>query len=172
MAMVRLLQPEDAAAWRDLRLHGLAHNPQAFGASLAEEQDLPLDWFAERLGSTPVFGAADATGVMTGTVGLGFMRGEKVRHKGFLWGMYVRPEARGAGLGRALLQAAIAHATGRVEQLRLDVVTDNTAALALYRSVGFIAYGTEPRALKLGQDYLDEVLMALRLLPPAAAAPG
>jgi ribosomal protein S18 acetylase RimI-like enzyme len=95
-----------------------------------------------------------------------------LRHKGFIWGMYVRPEARGAGVGRALLQAAIAHATGRVEQLKLDVVADNAAALALYRAAGFIAYGTEPRALKLGEIYLDEVLMALRLPPPAAAAPG
>ena len=172
MPLVRLLQPEDAAAWRDLRLHGLAHAPQAFGASLAEEQGLSVAWFADRLRATPVFATADARGALSGTVGLGFMHSEQMRHKGFIWGMYVRPEARGAGLGRALLQAAITHAIGRVEQLKLDVVANNTAALALYRSAGFIAYGTEPRALKLGEAYLDEVLMALRLPPPAAAEPG
>ncbi len=163
MTKPRLLQPEDAAAWRELRLHGLKHEPRAFGATLAEEQNLPLAWFAERLGSTPVFATADATGALTGTVGLRFLPFEQMRHKGFVWGMYVRPEARGAGLGLALLQAAIAHAATRVEELRLDVVDGNAAALALYRAAGFTAYGTEPRALKHGGGYLDEVLMALRL---------
>jgi hypothetical protein len=42
MPKPRLLQPEDAAAWRELRLHGLAHSPQAFGSSLAEEQGLSV----------------------------------------------------------------------------------------------------------------------------------
>ena len=46
MTKPRLLQPEDAAAWRELRLHGLKHEPRAFGATLAEEQNLPLAWFA------------------------------------------------------------------------------------------------------------------------------
>lgn len=171
MTQPRLLQPQDAAAWRELRLHGLAHSPQAFGSSLAEEQALAVEWFAERLRTTPVFATEDGAGGFTGTVGLGFHRAGQMRHKGFVWGMYVRPGARGAGLGRALLQAAIAHAAGRVEELRLDVVVGNTAALALYRAAGFTAYGTEPRALKLGETYLDEVLMALRL-PPAPAASG
>jgi ribosomal protein S18 acetylase RimI-like enzyme len=174
MTKPRLLQPEDAEAWRALRLHGLAHSPQAFGASLAEEQDKPLAWFAERLRNSGVFGAADAEGRLLGTVALGlFNHAEKLRHKGFVWGMYVRPEARGAGLGRALMQALIGHATGQVEELRLDVVVGNAPALALYQRLGFIAYGTEPRALKLAAGtYLDEVLMALRLPPAAAAAHG
>ena len=168
----RLLQPEDARAWRALRLHGVAHCPEAFGSSLAEERDQPLSTMAERLRVSPGFAVADSTGDFIGTVGLGFTRSEKLRHKGFIWGMYVLPSARRAGLGRALLEAAIAHATGRVEELRLDVGAENGAALALYRSLGFTAYGTEPRALKLGDAYIDEVKMALRLAPPAASGSG
>jgi ribosomal protein S18 acetylase RimI-like enzyme len=38
-------------------------------------------------------------------------------------------------------------------------VQDNAAAPALYRGLGFEAYGVEPRALKSAAGYADEVLM-------------
>jgi ribosomal protein S18 acetylase RimI-like enzyme len=80
--------------------------------------------------------------------------------------MYVTPEARGQAVGRALLLAAIerARAMPGVEQIHLGVVTSNVAARALYASAGFVTYGTEPHALKLGEgEYLDEELMVLWL---------
>ncbi len=79
--------------------------------------------------------------------------------------MYVQPESRGQGLGKALLQEVITHAsllTG-LEQLHLMVVTTNRAALALYRCMGFVVYGTLLQAFKLDQQYWDEELMVLRL---------
>ena len=46
-----------------------------------------------------------------------------------------------------------------MEQMHLHVVTTNTAAYDLYRSMGFVAYGIEPRALRhAGRDY-DEAMM-------------
>jgi hypothetical protein len=46
-----------------------------------------------------------------------------------------------------------------VEQVQLLVVTDNERARRLYVSEGFVIYGLERRALKLGERYLDEYLM-------------
>jgi ribosomal protein S18 acetylase RimI-like enzyme len=52
--------------------------------------------------------------------------------------LYVRDDARGTGLGRALTEAVIERAAARgCARVELDVNTENTPALALYRSLGF-----------------------------------
>jgi RimJ/RimL family protein N-acetyltransferase len=45
----------------------------------------------------------------------------------------------------------------------LTVVASNAAACRLYRAAGFEQYGLERRALKIGDTYYDEALMALSL---------
>ena len=60
---------------------------------------------------------------------------------------------------------ALVTAAGKagVEQLTLSVAVTQAAARHLYSSVGFEVIGREPRALKIGDRYVDEDLMLLRL---------
>ena len=52
--------------------------------------------------------------------------------------LFVRDEARGAGLGRALTEAVLARAAERgCRRVELDANSENPPALALYRSLGF-----------------------------------
>jgi ribosomal protein S18 acetylase RimI-like enzyme len=159
---IRRLSSADAAAFQALRLRGLRENPEAFGSTYAEERDRPLDAVAERLGrdaeSSFVLGAALASdGPLVGLTGCYRESSRKRRHVAIIWGMFVAPEARGRGIGGALLDAAIAVAAEwpGVEQITLTVVTEKAAARALYASRGFISFGMEPRALRDESRHYD-----------------
>jgi putative acetyltransferase len=51
--------------------------------------------------------------------------------------MFVAPEARGRGIGRAVLEAIEAALSGRVTALRLETGVKQLEALRLYESAGF-----------------------------------
>jgi RimJ/RimL family protein N-acetyltransferase len=162
-AVVRRLTPADAAAFRDIRLAGLAADPRAFSADWGEEAQRELAWFAERLGMSEVFGVDDGAGGLCAITGLAIPANPKQRHKGHVWGVYVRPEARGRGLAAALLAAVIAAARGRVESLHLGVGTYNLAAIRVYGAAGFVGTAHEARALRVGDAFIDEITMSLDL---------
>jgi GNAT superfamily N-acetyltransferase len=169
---VRLLGPDDAAAYQALRLDALARHPGAFRASFDEEAGQSLEEFAARLEADAIFGGfcGDA---LCGLAGLEIPQVRNKRHKGTLFGVYVCPDRRRAGLGAALVGAVIDHARGRVEQLHAAVVITADPARALYRKLGFQPYGLEPRALKVGDQVFDQELLVLRLdgAEPAKATP-
>lgn len=160
---IRRLGPDDAAAFRVLRLEALARHPEAFGASWEVEVEQPLARSEATLQSEAVFGAWRAGTALVGIAGLHRPDSPKLRHKGIVWGVYLRPEARGCGLGRALLDAVIGHAATCVEDVGLSVGVANKAAIRLYEAAGFVRYGVEARALKIADAYHDEILMILTL---------
>jgi L-amino acid N-acyltransferase YncA len=164
--LIRNLTEDDLEALWTIRLQALTDNPEAFGSTYEETLARGKESFRQRLtqgDDTFYLGAFDEA--LVGIVGF-FREGSiKNRHKGFVVSMYVLPKKRGCGVGKALMQELIVRArqiTG-LEQLHLAVVTTQRAARLLYSSLGFEVYGTEPRALKMGKQYWDEDLMALRL---------
>ncbi len=160
----RLTQADaDVALYRDIRLEALKGNPEAFGSTFEIENAQPLSWFSARLGSSELLGAfCDAE--LVAIAEFAVQQGQKMAHKGILWGMYVRPDARRTGIGRRLVEAIIDLARHRVELIQLAVVRDNEHARRLYASLGFREYGVETNALKQDGRYYDEVLMAKDLL--------
>jgi ribosomal protein S18 acetylase RimI-like enzyme len=157
-AQIRPLTPADTSFYRDIRLEGLKQDPAAFSSSFECEAAMPLSWFEERIVKGNILGAF-AADELVAVAGYWPQEGAKVKHRAALWGMYVRPAARNSGLGRRLVEAVVNHASGRVEQLLLSVVSENEAARRLYQKLGFSEYGREMKALKLGGRYLDEILM-------------
>lgn len=83
------------------------------------------------------------------------------KHRGVL-GMGVHKDYRGRGIGRLLLEAALAKAK-EVGLIRVDltVYAGNTAAIALYRKCGFVEEGRMVKGRYLDGRFDDVVHMGL-----------
>jgi ribosomal protein S18 acetylase RimI-like enzyme len=87
----------------------------------------------------------------------------KRRHKAWIWGVFVAPGARGRGIARSLMKAAIerVQAIDGLEMVMLTASTDQPAPRKLYESLGFRSIGVEPRGIKIGYEAHDEEHMVL-----------
>jgi hypothetical protein len=90
---LRRLGADDAAAFQALRLEALAAHPCAFAATREEEAGQSLLDVAVHLERQPVFGGF-ADGRLIGIAGFAIPAPAKKRHKGLLWGVYVREGRR------------------------------------------------------------------------------
>jgi GNAT superfamily N-acetyltransferase len=71
---------------------------------------------------------------------------EPERRHGFLAELYVAPEARGKGLGRALIEGCETWARGRGHKLlQVGVLARNARAIRSYEGAGYGAYGITMR---------------------------
>ena len=164
--LIRKLTENDAESLWKLRLYALQTDPNSFGEAPDELRKTTVEEYGSRLrpGKTQnfVFGAFEGEALMAMT---GFYReaGAKRRHKGWIWGVFVSPQARGKGLGRALVAKAIetAAALPGLRCLLLTVSTTQCAAIKLYEDLGFRSFGTEPHALMIGDQFIDEHHMIL-----------
>jgi ribosomal protein S18 acetylase RimI-like enzyme len=166
--LIRLLQEDDAASARDLRFRGLREAPVPFLGSYEEEVKRSVEDFASGLrGDDSASQALGAfrDGYLVGTLFVRRHTPLKARHRALMGGMYVAPEARRRGIGRALLLEAISRlrTAGDIEQVELTVVRTEEPARRLYLSAGFQVQGVLHHAMKMGGEYFDEEELVLWL---------
>ncbi|MBA3537273.1 MAG: GNAT family N-acetyltransferase [Tatlockia sp.] len=159
---VKILKNEDWKQFRILRLEALKEHPEAFGSSFEEEVNLSDEEFEINFKKSTFFGVLENNNLVACAGFFTFLL-SKMKHKGVVFSMYTKRDYRNLRIADALLKSVITHAKKLVIQLHLTVVTSNHVALKLYQNNGFRVYGTEHRALKIGEQFHDEHLMVLDL---------
>ncbi|MGW4659746.1 N-acetyltransferase family protein [Streptomyces sp. NPDC004279] len=128
-------------------------------------------FFTERFGPRDHL-VAELGGVVVGYIRLGFPTPLACNsHVRQIQGLVVADEARGSGVGRALLRAVQEEARRRgARRITLRVLGHNTPARALYESEGFVVEGILAEEFLLDGKYVDDVFMGRFLQGPAPGA--
>ncbi|MBD0259210.1 MAG: GNAT family N-acetyltransferase [Cytophagales bacterium] len=161
---VKEIRSKDIAAYKAFFGKGLVEDEANFRISPDDEQEAPFPTLDAPDSFT--LGAFEG-GRLAGIVS--FQREgrdrRKLRHKGLLFRMYVDPQFRGKGVGRALIEAlrGRVETLGDVEQINLTVVSNNPVAKKLYEQFGFVSFAVEKNALKWKGRYYTEEQMVLFL---------
>lgn len=170
--ILRTLSSFDLPAFRALRLDALRLHPETFVPTHEEEQASDPRALAQRFRNDWIHDGSFILGAyrgdrLVGAIGVRRSPRRKHGHKATIWLLYTQAVVRGQGIGRMLLEEAIARCwrEPELEVLQLTVGSESDAAYRLYTRVGFQVYGIERHAMKLDERYIDVTLMALRLVP-------
>ena len=165
--LIRALTEDDAQITLDNFL--LTHGETEFLASYPDES---IDVNSERgilksffESERNVLIGAFVDGSLTGTASIAALGNkDKYRHRAEL-GIAVAKEYWGLGIGRALMESCLkcAYRAG-FSQIELEAVSENAAALGLYRSLGFTEFGRNPKGFRTRAGAWQElVYMRLEL---------
>ncbi|MFL0803280.1 MAG: GNAT family N-acetyltransferase [Agarilytica sp.] len=150
---IREITGTEAESYFNLRILSDEEFPEFVGFNAERELSVGSSGIAELLNKYPsegtiVFGAFNERSLVGVTV-LSRRLSPKYQHKGFLWGMYVLPEFRGAGIAQLLMQAAIdwARVHPDVIAISLQVTLSNIRGQKFYKRFGFSVFGTEQNSL-------------------------
>jgi RimJ/RimL family protein N-acetyltransferase len=106
---------------------------------------------------------AEDEGAIVGRLSIGRDQHSASGHVADL-GLMVAATHRRRGIGRALLETAVAWAReSDVRKLELHVFPWNTAAIALYENFGFVREGYRRGHYRRDDDYVDAILMAFEV---------
>ncbi|MDK2865731.1 MAG: L-phenylalanine/L-methionine N-acetyltransferase [Clostridiales bacterium] len=103
----------------------------------------------------------DGEEIVVGTAGLMVASNHRLRHSASI-GMMVHQAYQGMGIGNALMATLLDIADNWLMLVRveLDVFTDNTPAISLYKKHGFVIEGTRKAAAIRNGAYVDDYIMA------------
>jgi GNAT superfamily N-acetyltransferase len=167
--LVRKLTIDDLGAYRALHRHGLQHAPQAFVETVEQDQARSDEEVAAVLRRGEGWGVFDGERLL-GKLIIDRLPYAVLAHTRWLHAIYLHPDARGAGAGAKLVQAAIddARAAGAFCFL-LWVNSQNRPARRFYEKLGFEEAGRVNQGLAMGGGFVDDVLMQLNTAKPAGS---
>ena len=160
---VREALPDDAESM--VALFQLLYSETAFLLYEPGESVPAVEDYAERIreaseAQTGAIFVAEDDNRLIGAI-LGSCGNAKRRRHALFLVMGVLQAHWNQGVGRSLLDAVEAWARARgLHRLELTVQTTNDRAIALYEKMGFVREGTKRDSIRVGAEYVDELLMS------------
>ncbi|MBY4597312.1 arsinothricin resistance N-acetyltransferase ArsN1 [bacterium BD-1] len=160
---IRIARAEDATAIADIHNHGILGRQATFETRLRTPDEA-----ASRIAEAaewPLLVAEDDEGRVLGWAGLSVYRPRECYAGIGDFSIYLAPDARGRGLGTALLQALVDAARQRgFWKLVSRIFPENAASRALCRRCGFREVGTYEKHARLDGRWRDVVIVE-RVVP-------
>ena len=161
---LRPATPADAAATADIYNHWVTTTTVTFdlvARSVAEQ----AAWLGARSGALEVVVAEQDDGTIAGFASLSPYRDRPAYRTTVEDSIYVHPDHRGSGVGRALLGEIVSVARARgFHSVIGRIVGGHEASIGLHASLGFEQVGIEREVGRKFGKWLDVVVMQL-LLP-------
>ena len=158
---IKMLQLSDLKEYKRIRLELLKNEDESFGSSYDEEASFDNQMWVNRLSKSTILAYGAFSNETLVGISLGVLNPrKKMKHSAAINSVYVTPNFRGKGIARKLMETVITVLeTKNIEIIKLSVVTTNTNAVKMYKSLGFTIYGTEEGSIKVNNTYIDQYLM-------------
>lgn len=141
MIAIKRVSPGTALVLREVRLRALQESPTAFSSTYAKESQLPDGEWIRRAGRLGNGNAAAMFLAFDGETACGIagsLVDEGNAQRAHVISMWVDPEYRRAGVGRALIDAVVGwNQSIGVRETMLMVTSVNTNAISFYERIGF-----------------------------------
>jgi ribosomal protein S18 acetylase RimI-like enzyme len=147
--------------YRAIRLSALRTDPLAFGERYQDALTFPDEIWRQRLdGSTSIVRFAERQGQIVG-LAVALLGSPDDERRAQIVSVFVEPDHRGLGIGRLLLDRILEELAARPQftRLRLNVTETQSAAKALYESLGFVVVGAEDHPAADGEERFVELVM-------------
>lgn len=158
MVIVKKLPDKMWKEYKNLRLDALKTDPIAFGSSYEEEIKLPMKAWRKRIKNVIFAFSSDKP---IGMITYVFKNKSKTRHIANIFGVYVKQEFRGQGIGEKLIESAISSIkkNKNIIKINLNVNAKQKAAVRLYEKYGFKSVGLLKKDLHVNGKFYDELIM-------------
>ena len=144
--------------YRDLRLEALKNDPIAFGSSYEEEIKISREKWKKKIKNV-LFALSDDEPI--GMIVYIFDNKLKTRHIANIFGVYVKKEHRGKGIGKKLVENAISLIRKNKNIIKINICVNpkQKSAVKLYEKYGFKSIGTLKNDLYVNGKFCDELIM-------------